>query len=107
MPIVGRDAFRTATGVHASAVIKAQKKGNTWLADRVYSGVPAAWIGRAQEIEVGYMSGNSNVICYLTSHGLPITPEIVKAVMDAAKGSNRILEESEITEIVRENSAQS
>ena len=105
MPIVGRDAFRTATGVHASAVIKAQKKGDTWLADRVYSGVPAAWIGRTQEIEVGHMSGNSNAICYLTSRGLPCTQEIVKAIMDLAKRSNRILAESEIQELVREMSA--
>ncbi len=102
MPIVGRDAFRTATGVHASAVIKAQKKGDTWLADRVYSGVPAAWIGRAQEIEVGHMSGNSNVVCYLSSRGLPITPEIVKATLDMAKRSSRVLTELEILELVRE-----
>lgn len=101
MPIVGRDAFRTATGVHASAVIKAQKKGDAWLADRVYSGVPAAWIGRTQEIEIGHMSGNSNVVCYLASRNLPITPEIVKAIMESAKRSNRILLESEIIELVQ------
>ena len=85
MPIVGRDAFRTATGVHASAVIKAKKKGESWLADRVYSGVPAAWIGRTQEIEIGHMSGNSNVVYYLASRGLPATPEIVAAILDLAK----------------------
>ena len=101
MPIVGRDAFRTATGVHASAVIKAQKKGDAWLADRVYSGVPAAWIGRTQEIEIGHMSGNSNVVCYLASRNLPITPEIVKAIMEGAKRSNRILLESEIMDLIR------
>ena len=100
MPIVGRDAFRTATGVHASAVIKAQKKGNTWLADRVYSGVPAAWIGRTQEIEVGHMSGNSNVIYYLSSRGLPVSPEIITAILDMAKRSSRVLTESEILELV-------
>ncbi len=101
MPIVGRDAFRTATGVHASAVIKARKKGDAWLADRVYSGVPAAWIGRTQEIEVGHMSGNSNVACYLEARGLPSSPEIVKAIMDCAKRSSRILTESEILEVLR------
>ena len=101
MPIVGRDAFRTATGVHASAVIKAQKKGDAWLADRVYSGVPAAWVGRTQEIEIGHMSGNSNVVCYLASRGLPITPDIIKAIMETAKRSNRILLESEILQLVR------
>jgi 2-isopropylmalate synthase len=104
MPIVGRDAFRTATGVHASAVIKAQKKGDAWLADRVYSGVPAAWIGRTQEIEVGHMSGASNVVCYLSSRGLPSTAEIITAVLDLAKRSSRVLTESEILKLVREMS---
>ena len=101
MPIVGRDTFRTATGVHASAVIKAQKKGDAWLADRVYSGVPAAWIGRTQEIEVGPMSGASNVVCYLGDRGLPNTPQIVKAILDLAKRSSRVLAESEILDVLR------
>ena len=39
--MVGSDAFETGTGVHAAAVIKAFRKGDAWLADRVYSGVPA------------------------------------------------------------------
>ena len=81
--------------------IKAQKKGDAWLADRVYSGVPAAWIGRTQEIEVGPMSGASNVICYLGERGFPSTPEIVKAILDLAKQSSRVLAESEILEILR------
>jgi 2-isopropylmalate synthase len=102
-PIVGKDAFRTATGVHAAAVIKAHKKGNEWLADRIYSGVPAGWVGRAQEIEVGPMSGNSNVIHYLTSRGLPATPEAVQAVMQAAKQSNRLLTEAEILAAAKGN----
>jgi 2-isopropylmalate synthase len=100
-PIVGRDAFRTATGVHAAAVIKAQKKGDSWLADRVYSGVPASWLGRSQEIEVGAMSGTSNVLYYLTVRRLPKTPEVVQAVMQAAKNSSQILAEEEIRDIVR------
>ncbi len=102
MPIVGRDAFRTATGVHASAVIKAKKKGESWLADRVYSGVPAGWVGRTQEIEIGHMSGNSNVIHYLSSRGLPTSTEIITAVLDLAKRSSRVLTESEILELVGE-----
>jgi isopropylmalate/homocitrate/citramalate synthase len=102
MPIVGRDAFRTATGVHASAIIKARKKGDAWLADRVYSGVPAAWIGRTQEIEVGPMSGMSNVVCYLSERDLPSTPKIVKAILDLAKRSSRVLTESEILEVLRD-----
>jgi 2-isopropylmalate synthase len=101
-PIVGRDAFRTATGVHAAAVIKAQRKGADWLADRVYSGVPASWVGRAQEIEIGHMSGSSNVLHYLRSHGLPTDQPVVDAVMAAAKRSERLLTEAEILEAVRQ-----
>jgi 2-isopropylmalate synthase len=100
-PITGRDAFRTATGVHAAAVIKAQKKGDHWLADRVYSGVPAAWLARKQEIEIGPMSGNSNVLYYLNAHGMPSTADIVHAVMQAAKHSAKTLTLKEVGEIVR------
>ncbi len=99
-PIVGRDAFRTATGVHAAAVIKAQRKGQAWLADRVYSGVPASWVGREQEIEVGHMSGASNVQYFLRSRDLPATPEVVEAVLALAKKSESLLSEEEILELV-------
>ncbi len=102
-PIVGRDAFRTATGVHAAAVIKAKKKGDTWLADRIYSGVPASFVGRAQEIEVGPMSGNSNVVHYLAARGIPAEPALVQALMAAAKKSVRVLSEEEVLDIVRKH----
>jgi 2-isopropylmalate synthase len=105
-PIIGRDAFRTATGVHAAAVIKAQRKGEAWLADRVYSGVPASWIGRAQEIEIGHMSGTSNVIFYLKARGLPSDSEVVEAVFAVAKKSERLLTEQEILEAVESVTAQ-
>lgn len=95
-PVVGRDAFRTGTGVHAAAVIKAYKKGQDWLADRVYSGVPASWVGRRQEIEVGPMSGESNVIYWLQSRGIDPTPERVQAVFQRAKSVDRVLTETEI-----------
>jgi 2-isopropylmalate synthase len=101
MPIVGRDAFRTATGVHAAAVIKATKKGADWLADRVYSGVPAGWVGRRQEIEIGHMSGASNVLFYLQTRGMPSTPEVIQAVLATAKESERLLTDEEIQEAVR------
>lgn len=100
-PMIGRDAFRTATGVHAAAIIKAQKKGDRWLTDFVYSGVPASLIGRNQEIEIGPMSGNSNVIFYLSQRGMVASHELVQAVLLAAKESNRILQEPEILAIVR------
>ncbi|HEY2955445.1 MAG TPA: LeuA family protein [Candidatus Eisenbacteria bacterium] len=95
-PVVGRDAFRTGTGVHAAAVIKAYRKGEDWLADRVYSGVPASWVGRRQEIEVGPMSGESNVVHWLTEHGVEPTPERVRAVFQRAKAVDRVLTDDEI-----------
>ena len=100
-PVIGRDAFRTATGVHAAAIIKAQKKGDRWLTDHVYSGVPASLIGRSQEIEVGPMSGSSNVVFYLSQRGIVANHELIQAVLLAAKESNRILQEPEILAIVR------
>ena len=99
-PVVGRDAFRTGTGVHAAAVIKAYKKGEDWLADRVYSGVPASLVGRRQEIEVGPMSGESNVIFWLESHGLTSSPERVQAVFQRAKSVDRVLTEAEIRAVL-------
>ncbi len=102
MPIVGDDAFRTATGVHAAAVIKALDKGDDWLGDRVYSGVPATWVGRQQEIEVGAMSGHSNVVHYLRVNGLPHDPAVVEAVFARAKQSAKVLTADEIVAAIRE-----
>jgi 2-isopropylmalate synthase len=99
-PVVGRDAFRTGTGVHAAAVIKAFRKGQDWLADRVYSGVPAGLVGRRQEIEVGPMSGESNVVFWLQSHGVEPTPERVKAVFERAKNVDRVLSDREILAVL-------
>lgn len=99
-PIVGRDAFRTGTGVHAAAIIKARKKGEDWLADRVYSGVPASMVGRHQIIEVGPMSGLSNVQCWLANHGIEQKPELVEAIFSRAKESDRLLTDEEILAVV-------
>ena len=99
-PIVGRDAFRTGTGVHAAAIIKARRKGDEWLSDRVYSGVPASMVGRHQVIEVGPMSGVSNVECWLESRGIEARPELVDAVFRRAKESDRVLCDEEILEVV-------
>jgi 2-isopropylmalate synthase len=100
-PVVGRDAFRTGTGVHAAAVIKAYKKGDAWLADRVYSGVPASMVGRQQEIEVGPMCGLSNVVYWLEHHGYAADEPVVQAVFKAAKASPRVLTDDEVHAIAR------
>ncbi|HLF92426.1 MAG TPA: LeuA family protein [Planctomycetota bacterium] len=97
-PVVGKDAFETATGVHAAAIIKAMKKGDAWLADRVYSGVPAGEFGREQEIAIGPMSGRSNVVYWLEKRGLPATEGAIAAILARAKQSSRLLLEPEIRE---------
>jgi 2-isopropylmalate synthase len=95
-PAVGSDAFETGTGVHAAAVIKAMRKGDTWLANRVYSGVPADELGLAQKIRVGPMSGKSNVIFALEKLGLPQDEATVNRVFQAAKRAPRNLTDDEI-----------
>ena len=100
-PVLGRDAFRTGTGVHAAAIIKARAKGDDALADLVYSGVPASLVGRRQEIEVGPMSGESNVVFWLERRGIPPERELVAAIFRAAKESDRVLAETEVLAICR------
>jgi len=95
-PVVGRDAFRTATGVHAAAVIKAFRKNDMALVDAVYSGVPASMVGREQEIEVGPMSGKSNVVFWLERRGLPATDDVVDRIFAKAKASSSVLTEEDI-----------
>jgi len=107
-PVIGPDAFRTATGVHAAAVIKAINTGDDWLADAVYSGIPAKMVGRKQTIEIGPLSGESNVVFWLHEHGYDIKDGIVKHIFDYAKHSNKILTDEEIeafieTEITKGN----
>jgi 2-isopropylmalate synthase len=95
-PVVGRDAFRTATGVHAAAIVKAYKKGDSELANSIYSGVPSQLFGLEQVIEIGPLSGKSNVHYWLEKRGLPVTDELVERIYSAAKKSERILSEEEI-----------
>lgn len=99
-PLVGRDAFRTATGVHAAAIIKSMAKNDTWLADRIYSGVPAAMIGRQQEICIGFMSGASNVNYWLAQRGIPSSDVLVAAILEAAKSQNHIMSEDDVLRVV-------
>ena len=100
-PVVGRDAFRTGTGVHAAAIVKATAKGDAWLADRIYSGVPASMVGRVQEIEIGPMSGLSNVKAWLTAHGYdPDDSGACRTLFDAAKATDHTLTEGEITALL-------
>lgn len=95
-PVVGRDAFRTATGVHAAAVIKAYNKNDIKLANTVYSGVPSHLFGLDQVIEIGPMSGKSNVIYWLEKRGIVPREALVERIFQAAKQSTRVLTEDEV-----------
>jgi 2-isopropylmalate synthase len=99
-PVVGRDAFRTATGVHAAAVIKAFRKQDHALVDAVYSGVPAGMVGREQEVDIGPLSGRSNVLFWLEKRGLKVSDETVDRVFAAAKGSDCILSDAVIRSLL-------
>ena len=99
-PLVGRDAFRTATGVHAAAIIKAEAKGELELADRVYSSVPARVFGRRQTIEIGHYSGRSNVIYWLREHGYEPSEGLVDRVFNYAKSQDSTLTDAQIRQVI-------
>jgi 2-isopropylmalate synthase len=101
-PVVGHDAFRTATGVHAAALIKAFRKNDLELANAVYSGVPAHLFGLDQVIEIGPMSGKSNVLFWLEKHDIPADDPVVNRIFDAAKQSARVLTDAEILALCTE-----
>jgi 2-isopropylmalate synthase len=99
-PVVGRDAFRTATGVHAAAIVKAYKTNDVQLANSIYSGVPSHLFGLDQVIEVGPLSGRSNIAYWLEKRGMPVTDELIERVFDVAKQSERVLTDEEILAVV-------
>jgi 2-isopropylmalate synthase len=101
-PVFGHDAFRTGTGVHAAAIIKAESKGDAWLADRIYSGVPAGWFGLRQVIEISPMSGISNVRYWLRAHGYDASDEgLCSAVFEAAKTGDHTFTDDEVHALCR------
>ena len=99
-PVVGRDAFRTATGVHAAAIVKAYKKDDVELANSIYSGVPSHLFGLDQVIEIGPLSGRSNVIHWLEKRGIPATDELIERIFEVAKQSERVLTDDDIQAVV-------
>ncbi|MGH9792323.1 MAG: 2-isopropylmalate synthase, partial [Candidatus Acidiferrales bacterium] len=104
-PVVGRDAFRTATGVHAAAIIKAYKKGDVLLANSVYSGVPSHYFGLEQVIEIGPLSGRSNVVYWLEKRGIPASDELVDRIFAAAKQASQVLTEAELRGLCEDSAA--
>lgn len=99
-PVVGSDAFRTATGAHAAAVSKALSLRDPWLADRVFSSVPAALVGQQQHLDVGPGSGEANVVAWLIEHGIAAEPKTIATVLAAAKRGNSVLSPSDILSLL-------
>jgi 2-isopropylmalate synthase len=104
-PVLGKDAFRTATGVHAAAIIKARQKGDDWLADRIYSGVPASMVGRQQSIEIGPMCGRSNVVYWLGARGYNLEHGLIDLIFEHAKKSSRVLDDADVVALCTEAGA--
>lgn len=100
-PVVGADSFRTSTGVHAAAVVKAMEKKDQWLADRIYCGVPASMVGRDQGIEIGPMSGEHNVRHYLHHRGIEEEPVYIEKILAAAKRAKKLLSEEDVMRMVK------
>ena len=100
-PVFGNDAFLTGTGVHAAAVVKALRKNDAWLADRVYSGVPAGMFGLEQRISVGYMSGKSNAAFWLERNGYAPTDALVQHILGSAKQGNHLFSDAELHALAR------
>jgi 2-isopropylmalate synthase len=100
-PVVGRDAFRTATGVHAAAIVKAYKKDDHELANSIYSGVPSHLFGLEQIIEIGPLSGRSNVIYWLEKRGIPANDDIVDRIFASAKQAERVMTDAEILAVIK------
>ena len=85
-PLVGRDAFRTATGVHAAAIIKAEAKGDAWLADRIYSRRPGRHVrAQAGDLASATCRGASNVNYWLRQRKIEPSKELVDAILAKAK----------------------
>src|ERR671914_1975408 len=106
-PVLGDDAFRTGTGVHAAAIIKARRKGHDWLADRIYSGVPAGDFGLSQRIEISPVSGLSNVKYWLEEHGLDASDDrLCQRIFEAAKKMSRVIRDDELHAMIRDRQRQ-
>ena len=99
-PLVGANAFRTATGVHAAAIVKALGKSEA-LADRVYSSVPVSRFASGHDIRIGYMSGTSNVVHWLKRHSIEPSETLVTRILERARSANRVLRDDEVLAVVQ------
>jgi 2-isopropylmalate synthase len=98
-PIFGSNAFVTQAGVHASAILKAEIRGEPHIAALVYSPIDPHWVGLDYEIYVGPSSGRSNVQLLLHRKGLNVEERAIELILHKARRENRILSEEEVYEL--------
>ena len=77
------------------------RKGDNWLADRVYSGVPAGDFGLKQVIRIGHMAGRSNIIWWLEQNGYEASDDLVHTYL-SSKSQSRNMEDSEVEAAVKQ-----
>lgn len=100
-PIIGKDVFKTATGVHAAAILKSIQINNHTLAGVVYSAIDPIKVDRNFHILIGPMSGKANVIYHLTKHNIPFNARLVDAILKLAKSERRIVKNREILRLAK------
>lgn len=96
-PGLGEKVYRTASGIHAAAELKAGQlglKGTT-----PYSAVSPEWVNRETDVVVGPLSGSHNVRFVAERLGIPATNEFIARALDVAKSANRILTDQDIKNI--------
>jgi len=98
--VVGADAFRTGTGAHATALVKALRAGDRSLADAVCSAVPASIVGAEHRVDVSPVSGLSNVRWWLSQHGYdPSDLVLMRELLLAVKQTQRVATDDELRDM--------
>ena len=88
--------------MHAAAIIRAEAKEDAWLADRIYSAIPASMVGRERRIEIGPMSGLSNVKYWLRENGHdPDDEALCGRIFDAAQATDHTPTDDELEALCR------
>jgi len=89
-PVVGRNAFWHASGVHGDAVDKSQRSGFTTRGGvdggSIYACYNPAAVGRKEEMGVdGQLIGRANVKYRLAEFGISVPDDVVPAIVRAVK----------------------
>lgn len=100
-PVIGADAFRSGTGAHATALVKALRAGDRSMADDVASAVPAGLVGAEHRVDVSPVSGLSNVRWWLAQHGYdPGDLVLMRELLLAVKQTQRVATDDELHDMV-------